>query len=491
MLDLTIPQDDSWPVNSWETLMSLPLVLQRGLTAVSIFALLSLVLSTVLATYLAYYLIKWKRGTHSRLNQFVVLIFNLLLADLQQSTAFVLNAQWVRLGAIIVDTNTCFAQGWFVSTGDLASGVFTFAMAMHCFADIVYDFRLTHTRFILAIIGLWTFIYSCAIIGLAMHPDDFYMRAGAWCWVNAKYINERLYLHYFWVIIAEFGTLIIYLIIFIVIQKRIRSGFYETSEMQYRAQTAAKLVVVYPLVYVVCTLPLVIARLKTMAGTPVSFLELCIAGAMITSNGWLDVLLYSITRRALIFGPSLTSENVRALDTFLDSNANDSNWRADSMFGNTTIIEATRPESCHHSSHRKPSTSSIPTIRPSHHFKRMHSAGGRSFSILPVHIFKTCSLEDLHDGDVEEIAEGTVKTETVVEVTRSESMAILPVPFDCVAGRVDESDHKLRTSFEMSTSSISRASEPIFPCTNPKPAPWEEVVLGEWPAQEESDDGRR
>ena len=70
-----------------------------------------------------------------------------------------------------------------------------------------------------------------------------------------------------------------------------------------------------------------------MAGLKVSLLEFCIAGVMITSNGWLDVVLYCLTRRALIFGSEVGDESVRALDTF--------NWSpSGGAFGNRTTIEA-------------------------------------------------------------------------------------------------------------------------------------------------------
>lgn len=70
-----------------------------------------------------------------------------------------------------------------------------------------------------------------------------------------------------------------------------------------------------------------------MAGEYVSFTELTIAAAMITSNGWLDVLLYTFTRRSLIFGRDLGDDKMRALDTF--------RMRPDQEFGTTTIIEST------------------------------------------------------------------------------------------------------------------------------------------------------
>jgi len=82
-----------------------------------------------------------------------------------------------------------------------------------------------------------------------------------------------------------------------------------------------------------------------MAGGAVTFLELCVAGALITSNGWLDVLLYTVTRRALLFGSDdVLDERSRVLDTF--------RLRPDGAFGVTTTIEASghlgrRPSSRH------------------------------------------------------------------------------------------------------------------------------------------------
>jgi hypothetical protein len=45
-------------------------------------------------------------------NQFVVLIYNLVLADIQQSVGFLLNLEWLAGNAITVGTKTCWAQAW-------------------------------------------------------------------------------------------------------------------------------------------------------------------------------------------------------------------------------------------------------------------------------------------------------------------------------------------------------------------------------------------
>ncbi|KAK3052529.1 hypothetical protein LTR09_006383 [Extremus antarcticus] len=312
--------------------------LHRGLIAVTFFGLLSLITSTALFLRLIWRLIKiTRKGSHghgsTRINQFVILLTNLIFADIQQSCAFWLNAHWLATNSITINTSTCWAQGWFVSTGDLGSGLFTLAIALHAFADIVFDYRLGPRSFGAVIGCLWIFNYALPVIGIAMHPSEFYARAGAWCWINSEYNTARLYLHYFWVIICEFGTVIIYSVIFLILQRRVRNSFYANSETAVRAQSAAKVIIVYPIVYVVCTLPLVKARLTAMANEHVSFVELCIAGAMITSNGWLDVLLYTLTRSSSIFNPNDDADSQKGvLDTF--------RHRPDQAFGTTTVIEA-------------------------------------------------------------------------------------------------------------------------------------------------------
>ena len=58
--------------------------------------------------------------------------------------------------------------------------------------------------------------------------------------------------------------------------------------------------VLYPAVYVVLTLPIAIGRMVAMTGTPMPDVFFCIAGSLLTSCGWIDALLYALTRRILV-----------------------------------------------------------------------------------------------------------------------------------------------------------------------------------------------
>lgn len=89
--------------------------------------------------------------------------------------------------------------------------------------------------------------------------------------------------------------------------RRVRRIFTESDyddQLQQRANFAIRTILIYPIVYVMCTLPSVVARLKLMAGQHVGYTEFATMGVAMCSNGWVDAVLYTLTRRSLILnGP--------------------------------------------------------------------------------------------------------------------------------------------------------------------------------------------
>ncbi|TVY80716.1 hypothetical protein LSUE1_G005762 [Lachnellula suecica] len=295
------------------TLSPLPEVLSHGLVAVSTFGLLSFFCSSSLFCYLTWHLISWHRRSvvKAPTNQFLFLIYNLLLADIQQACAFLLNITALRNNAIIVQTPTCFAQGWFVSTGDLASSIFILTIAIHTFFSVVKDYRLPTGAFYCVIAFNWTFVFIMAAIGPILHGKDFYARATAWCWIDEQFSGERLWFHYFWIFICMFSTILIYAFIFFWMRRKSRSGQISNKG----THGATPLMILYPLIYTVCTIPLAAGRIAALAGNDVSQGYFCVAGTLIACNGWLDVLLYASTRADIVFAESPPGEET-GLETF-------------------------------------------------------------------------------------------------------------------------------------------------------------------------------
>jgi hypothetical protein len=157
-------------------------VYREGLIAVVVCAMMSLVSVSALLGFITYRLISWRRHYKEYVgyNQYVILIYNLLLADLQQSIAFAITFHWLRLDKILAPTAACFIQGWFLNIGDVASGFFVLAIAIHTWLGVVRGYRLGYGWFVATILLIWLAAVVLTIAGPIRHRDRFFTRAGGW-----------------------------------------------------------------------------------------------------------------------------------------------------------------------------------------------------------------------------------------------------------------------------------------------------------------------
>lgn len=118
-------------------------------------------------------------------NQFVVLLYNLLLADMHQAVAFFFNVVWVARDGIFVRTNACFTQGLFISNGDLASSCFIATIALHTYLTVVRNYKPPEWALNAWIVGMWVFVYTMTLSGITSTDNGrmaggYYVRATAW-----------------------------------------------------------------------------------------------------------------------------------------------------------------------------------------------------------------------------------------------------------------------------------------------------------------------
>ena len=180
-----------------DSLIPLSNVYRTGLIPVTLFAMMSLVSVTALLTFITHRLISWRKHYREYVgyNQYVILIYNLLLADLQQSIAFSISFHWLRIDKIIAPTAPCFIQAWFLHIGDVASGFFVLAIAIHTWMGVVKGYKLPYLWFVVSVLGIWFLALFLTVLGPAMYQTRFFARAGGWCWVSSEFQNERLWLH--------------------------------------------------------------------------------------------------------------------------------------------------------------------------------------------------------------------------------------------------------------------------------------------------------
>ena len=291
----------------------LPHTIRWGLIGVGLCGLASFISTLALFSLLFYRLFTWRTHYKTFLgyNQYVVLFINLIFADLCQASAFLVSFYWIRKDAILAPTVTCATQGFLLHFGDVASAFFVLSIAVHTFLTAVLSIRVSYPTFSIALWLIWLAALVLTVLGLALHKQNYFVRAGAWCWVSDDYEAERLALHYFWLFLSEFGLLVIYLITFFKLRHQTSQLFAEqrraSNELANQTTVDAvkritKLMMLYPFVYVLLTLPISACRMWSMArdGHPVSEATQCIVGSLLASCGWVDCLLYSLTRKQLI-----------------------------------------------------------------------------------------------------------------------------------------------------------------------------------------------
>ncbi|KAJ5092011.1 hypothetical protein NUU61_006881 [Penicillium alfredii] len=283
----------------------LPKAQREGLIAVSVMAFLSLVATASLLIFITYRLIFW-RTNYARYigyNQYIILIYNLILADLVQSLAFILCVKWIIKNKIQSGTAECFLQGLWLQIGDPGSGLFVLAIAFHTFLLVVCGCKMPYKAFVAFVIGVWAFVALIVVIPLATHGADVFVPSGAWCWINEDYEVIRLWTHYLWIFLAEFGTVCLYAVMYVQLRKQIaRSAILGNSQLESlrRLRRVIGYMTIYPIVYIVLSLPLAAGRMATANGNTPNITFFCCAGAIITSSGLVDVILYTLTRRKLI-----------------------------------------------------------------------------------------------------------------------------------------------------------------------------------------------
>jgi hypothetical protein len=87
------------------------------------------------------------------------------------------------------------------------------------------------------------------------------------------------------------------------------------SKSRHRIHRIARYMVLYPITYVILSLPLAAGRMASMTGKTLPISYYCTAGALMTSSGFVDAILYAITRRVITLSdePQQPSWNMETL----------------------------------------------------------------------------------------------------------------------------------------------------------------------------------
>lgn len=147
---------------------SLTDTLNTGLICLGVLGMLSAISTAFLMLFVGYKTGTWQRQYNKdiRKNPFVVLLFNLFLADHFQATGFLMSWHWYGIGDIVSDTVPCDFQGLFINFGDVSSAFFVLAIAVQTWAHIKFQRQLRFNAFVTIVVCIWCF----ALVLTAMGP---------------------------------------------------------------------------------------------------------------------------------------------------------------------------------------------------------------------------------------------------------------------------------------------------------------------------------
>lgn len=169
------------PAGAW-VIDPLPSLQRNGLIVVSSLASVSLVSTFCLLCFFTYRFIFWKKYYRRYIgyNQYVVLMYNLVLADFIQGLGFIVSLRWIATDSLHATDFSCFLQGIWLQIGDPMSGMFVLAIALHTFMHVSLGRQLGYRTFVAIIIGMWTVGVTMVIIPIAMYGRYVWMPSVAW-----------------------------------------------------------------------------------------------------------------------------------------------------------------------------------------------------------------------------------------------------------------------------------------------------------------------
>jgi len=234
------------------------------------------------------------------------LFLNLMFADLIHAVGVMFNLKWAAEGGI-TEGRFCTAQAILIQIGNNGISLTSLAITIDTFLILVlYRKPGEHTsKIVLA--AIWICTGLVVGIPLIIHkPDILYGDTDYWCWIDADYTAERVLTDYIWVWLTGLAMAVLYPIIALTI-----CGLARKVNNQATYVTVAKKLLLYPLIYNFCILPNSIARWLSFTNHSVPNRVILAANAIRALCGFFDLVVFSITRPAMVFGtPSDAPEEI-------------------------------------------------------------------------------------------------------------------------------------------------------------------------------------
>ncbi|CAE6446327.1 unnamed protein product [Rhizoctonia solani] len=256
-----------------------------------------------------------------------ILMLNLIVADILMSFGAISDIKWAYDRQVYCGS-FCNAQGVIQTMGETAAALSTLAVAVYTFLAVNASRPPTYRPWlclvVVVLIWLWCLLWPVVLLkkydgpGPGGENDVEYAFTPTpwWCWINAKYLPERIVAEYLWLWIAGICSIGLYVPAYFIIRRQ--RNQLEASERNSRVNEdeqsiagtidegdeAVKLLW-YPLAYTLCVLPLSIIRWAAFADHSLLSRPQLMPASMAFSSifnlmGLINVLLIYWTRPAIL-----------------------------------------------------------------------------------------------------------------------------------------------------------------------------------------------
>lgn len=270
------------------------------------------------------------------------LFLNLMVADLIHAIGNILSIKWIHEGVIGPGDSVCTAQATLKQIGIVLTSVTSLAISVQTFYVLVlrWPIRKAHSRWI--VLGLWAFVALDVGIPNAVYrkaEPPYYGSTGYWCWVDPEYQVEQIVTEYLWMWAAAFFMIVLYGIMFAVIfgliniRRRstvvtprstqlatLQADPSEPDDEREDTEALARMMLLYPAVFVLCIVPISVARWMQFTGHKTPYQATLFGASMFGLSGMLNVVLFWVTRPELVTGPR-QPVNISNLGTLVRSGA--------------------------------------------------------------------------------------------------------------------------------------------------------------------------
>jgi len=293
----------------------------NGVTVLAVASIISLIAVIGLLSVLALSAFNTRFSDNDQLfvrTHVAAYFISMLVCEILLAIGSIMSIKWVQENVVYVG-NYCTAQAIIKQTADVGTAIWSLILAIHTFCVLFLEWKpQAYARWLTLIAG-WSFIATITFAGPAtanrLSDGPFHGISGYWCWISSGYETQRLTLDYLMLFLSAGFSFLLYTLVFLRLRGNIlvsgwhikfrnigdarKQSWSNHNFGERQLLVIARQMLLYPIAYTIVILPIAAARFSYFAGLSVPFPVTIFCDTIYLLSGFVNVVLFSTTRRVL------------------------------------------------------------------------------------------------------------------------------------------------------------------------------------------------